>query len=476
VDRTTAALEALHARARPFEEAEVELVRASVARPGWLDPRSEAALRHALNLARLGAISDGAGGEVDPGELLAPLRDELAAALLPAIARGDDAGRADVARLAPAVGRSAAAARARLLAAFPTRLPPGLLDAELREKALVLVCGGGGGVAWSYLGAFELLEEQGLVPRLCAGASFGAILLLFRARARHWDGGFVGELLGELAYRKLFKVLQAESRYALPAAIQLQLREALGDRIRAGDGRPATLADLAVPLLVTVTGVRTGALPHDPSFYEHLVEGGEGLRRPHAVERIVAKVFQVAGELALRRDRLVPLHLGGDPETAAFDALDAVGFSCALPGVIHYDVLRDDPRMQALLDALFARHGLARLLDGGLTDNLPARAAWEWAQRGAIGTRNVLVLGLEGFAPKLRHPIWYALEQLAAQGVSKSRPWVHVHRSYERVLSPLEVLPAPAQLARAVHAGREELAPDLPVLVRLCARYDPPLG
>ena len=93
----------------------------------------------------------------------------------------------------------------------------------------------------------------------------------------------------------------------------------------------------------------------------------------------------------------------------------------------------------------------------------------------AIGTRNVAVLALEGFAPRLRHPIWYALEQLAAQGVARSRPYVHVHRSYDRVLSPLEVLPAPAQLARAIRSGREELLPDLAPLVRLCARYDPPI-
>jgi hypothetical protein len=301
----------------------------------------------------------------------------------------------------------------------------------------------------------------------------GAVLLLFRAMTRRWDPSLVAELHGRLGYAKLFRVLQTDSRYALPAAIQLQLRETVGDYVTRDDGGAATLADLAIPLIVAVTGVRTGSLPHDPGFYEHLLDGSDSPLRPHVLARIVARVFGVASELARRKDMLVALHLGADAETATFDALDAVGFSCALPGVIHYDVLRDDPRMHGLLDALFQREGLARLLDGGLTDNLPARAAWEVVQRGELGTRNALVLALEGFAPKLRQPLWYGLEQIAAQSVARNRPYVHVHRSFQRVLSPLEIVPGQLQLERAIQAGKAELLPDLPLVARLCRPYRP---
>jgi len=468
-----AMVETLRARVRPFEDAEITLVRAVLELPHWLDEPAEEALRAALNLARLGRIRVGDGVEVDAWELLAPFRERVAATLVPALERHDASSLRSVAQLARTLGDEVEPWRAKLLQSFPSGLSPERLDRELFEKALVLVCGGGGGVSWSYLGAFDLLERHGLVPRLCAGASMGAVLLLFRARDRRWDGSLAPELVAQMGYGKLFRFLQTGSRYALPAAIQLQLREVLGAHVRAPGGGDATLADLAIPLLVSVTGVRDDGLPHDPGFYEHLLDGSDSPLRPHALERLVARFFQAAGELALRRDRLLPIYLGADDETAAFDALDAVGFSCALPGVIHYDVLRDDPRMHALLDALFARHGISRLLDGGLTDNLPARAAWEWVQRGGLETRNALVLALEGFAPKLRQPLWYGLEQLAAQSAVRSRPYVHVHRSFQHVLSPLDVIPGPAQLRRTVLAATAELQPDLPLLARLCRPFRP---
>jgi predicted acylesterase/phospholipase RssA len=474
VPHTEAAIDALRERIRPFEDAELALARAVLAHPDWLDGPAEGSLRHALSLGRVGRVRTPAGAELDLWELLAPFRARLDATLLPALGRGDDGARDEVARLAAPLGAEAWRWRETVLSSFAGRLPAEALDRELREKALVLVCGGGGGVGWSYLGAFDLLEQHGLSPRLCAGASMGALLLLFRARARAWDGSVVPELLEQLAFRKLFRFLQTDSRYALPAAIQLQLRETLDDHLRAPDGRAATLADLAIPLVVAVTGVRAGTLPHEPGFYEHLLDGDDAPLRPHALERLVARFFKAAGELARRRDRMVALHLGADAETAAFDALDAVGFSCALPGVVHYDVLRDDPRMQALLDALFERHGIARLLDGGLTDNLPARTAWKLAQDGRLGTRNVLVLGLEGFAPKLRHPLWYGLEQLAAKNVARSRPFVHVHRSFQHVLSPLDVVPGLAQVQRARQAAIAELATDVPLVAHLCSPFVPP--
>jgi predicted acylesterase/phospholipase RssA len=471
-----AMVETLRARVRPFEEAEIALVRDVLGLPHWLDEPSEVALREALNLARLGRVRVAGEVEIDAWDFLSPFRERVASSLVPALQREGPASRRDVARLAAPLGAEAARWRAKLLDAFPGGLSAERLDRELREKALVLVCGGGGGVAWAYLGAFALLEQYGLTPRLCAGASMGALLLLFRARSRRWDASFLPALLGKLGYRRLFRFLQTDSRYALPAAIQLHLRETLSEFVKGPHGAPATLADLPIPLVVAVTGVRTGTLPRDPGFYEHLLDGDDAPLRPHVLERIVARVFQAAGELARQKDVLVPIHLGADADTAAFDAIDAVGFSCSLPGVIHYDVLRDDPRMQGLLDALFERHGLARLLDGGLTDNLPARAAWEVVQRGTLGTRNAFVLAVEGFAPKLRQPLWYGLGQLAAQGVARSLPYVHLYRSFQHVLSPLDVFPGHQQVERALQAGTAELLPDLPLVARLCRPYGRPVS
>jgi len=462
-------LDALRARVRPFEEAEIALVRSVVSSPEWLSEADEAALRYALNLARLGLVRTPDGGDVDLAPLLAPYREDVLAQLVPPLLRERGVDCEAVAHAVPNHAAHARAWRARVLETLAGRLPPDALDREVCEKALVLVCGGGGGVAWSYLGAFALLEQYGLVPRLLAGTSMGAVLLLFRGRRIRWNVEEVAEATRGLELKKLFRVLHGESRYGLPAAMRLYLRAAIGDFLAGPDGHPLTLGQLAIPLVVAVTGIRAGALPRDPSYYEHLLDAREA--RPGLVPRVVSDVLQAIGELVVQKDRLARIHLGADPETRAFDAIDAVGFSSALPGVIHYDVVRDDERMHRLLRALLERHDVARLVDGGLVDLLPARAAWGVAQDGGLGTRNAFVLALEGFGPKLSQPLWYGLEQLAAQNVARNKPFVHHLRSFQRVLSPLEVVPDEAQLQRAIQAGKAELHPDMGLVARMCRPF-----
>jgi predicted acylesterase/phospholipase RssA len=327
-------------------------------------------------------------------------------------------------------------------------------------------------VAWSYVGAFELLEQYGLAPRLLAGTSMGAVLLLFRARRARWHPEEFGEALRTLSFDRLFRFLQTGSRWGLPAALRLYLRAAIGDHLMGPDGHPLTLGQLAVPLLVVVTGIRNGALPRDPSYYEHLLDAEEGAGGLGA-RRYAMAILRAVGELMVQRDRLARIYLGDSEETRTFDAIDAVGFSSALPGVVHYDVLREDERMERLLGSLFERHDLFRLVDGGLVDNLPARAAWGAVHRGVIGTRNAFVLALEGFGPKLSQPLWYGLQQLAAQNVARNLPFVHHRRSFQRVLSPLEIVPSPRELARAVRDGKSELHPDMPFVARMCRPFRP---
>ncbi|HYG66207.1 MAG TPA: patatin-like phospholipase family protein, partial [Anaeromyxobacteraceae bacterium] len=420
-----ATLDALRARLRPFEEAEVALVRAVVSERPWLSERDEHALRYALNLARLSRVRTPDGDDLDLEPVLEAYRASVLETAIPVLLRRSGVDHEAVGRLVPRLEADARALRARLVETFGGRLPPGALDREVCEKALVLVAGGGGGVGWSYLGAFELLERYGLVPRLMAGTSMGAILLLFRARRiRHQPEDVIAALRG-LSFRGIFRFLQSESRYGLPAAMRLYLRAAVGEFLKGPDGHPLALDQLAIPLVVAVTGIRTGALPRDPSWYEHLLDPPERMARPHVMKRVATELFQAIGELVGQRDRFARIYLGAEPETRGFDAIDAVGFSSALPGAIHYDVLREDPRMHAMLQGLFERHDVIRLVDGGLVDNLPARAAWGEVMSGRIGTRNAFVLALEGFGPKLTQPLWFGLEQLAAQNVLRNRPFIH---------------------------------------------------
>jgi len=270
-----------------------------------------------------------------------------------------------VSRLAAALLPRSPLCRDRAVALSGGRLGRAALDREVSENALVVVCGGGGGVAYSYLGAFQLLDRYGLSPRLLAGTSMGAALALFRARRPRWHAAEMDRVLPKLTFRTLFRFLEGESRYGLSAAMRLYLRAAIGELMRGPDGHPLTLGELAIPLLVAVTGVRKGALPRDPSYYEHLLVLSDREDKSRVLSRVMSDVLKALGELLAQRDRLVPLYLGADPETRDFDAIDAVGFSSALPGVIHYDVLREDERMHALLDRLFLREDLFRLVDGG---------------------------------------------------------------------------------------------------------------
>jgi predicted acylesterase/phospholipase RssA len=460
-------LDALRARVRPFEEAELALVRAIVNLPRWLPEPDEHALRYALNLARTLKVRTRAGDDVDLEAFLEPYREEALAFAEPLLLRAGGPDRGAILKAVPHLAGSASAWRARVLEVFGHRLSPEVLDRECCEKALVLVCGGGGGVAYVFLGGFALLEQYGLVPRLTAGSSMGSILLLFRARHVHFDPEETGEVMAKLSFRQLFRFLDSGSRYGVPGAMRLHLRHGVADFLTGPDGHALTLGELPIPLIVSVTGIRNGALPHDPGFYEHLLDLRDRRPRPRALRQIIAQIRNTVGELVTQRERLARIHLGADEETLAFDAIDAVGFSSALPGVIHYDVLRDDPRMHSLLASLFARHDLFRLVDGGIADNVPARAAWAKVQEGVIGTRNACVLALDAFGPKLSQPLWFGLEQLVAQNVARNRPFMHVHRTFTKVLSPVDLVPDPRQIQKAVRWGKEQLLPDMPLVARL---------
>jgi predicted acylesterase/phospholipase RssA len=464
-------LDILRAKVRPFEEAELALVRTVVRAAPWIAEPDENAVRYALNLARVTRVRTPDATDVDLETFLEPYRDEVLAAVTPLLLRQAGVDKEAVVRVAPHLAARARAWRSRVTEAFGAGLPVGALDREVCEKALVLVCGGGGGVSYVYLGAFALLEQYGLTPRLLAGTSMGAVLQLFRARRIRYQLDDIAEVVKKLSFRTLFRFLQTESRYGLPAAMRLYLRQAIGEFLEGPDGHPLTLDQLAIPLLVTVTGVRNGALPHDPSYYEHLLDLHGRAPSPNVVKRMVNEMLTAIGELIQQHDRFARLYLGADPDTRAFDAIDAVGFSSALPGVVHYDVLRDDDRMHTMLQALFQKHGLFRLVDGGLVDNLPARTAWAYAQKGTLGTRNAFVLALDGFAPKLTQPLWFGLEQLAAQNVARNQPFIHVQKSFQRVLSPVEIVPSQFHLQRAIQAGKEELLPDMPLVARMCRPF-----
>lgn len=443
---------------------EVALVRAAAENPALVNPMEEAVVRTALSLARLYRVRH-EGRDVGVGAFLEPFREDVSRRLTPALLGKGPPHREQLAPHLKELRESTLRTRDELLRRMKDRLPAETIDRELRRKALVLVAGGGGGTGYVYLGVMAMLEEFGIRPQLLVGTSIGGILALFRSRLAHFDHADMVNIVRGLSWKKLFRAVSTESRWGLPAALRLYLRAGIGRYF--GDVR---LAELPIPTIISVSGIRRGMLPHPVEFYERLVRvTPRALLEPTAIARSMQAGFSAIAELISRPEMLVKLHLGLDPDTGDFDALDAAGFSSALPGVIHYDVLREDVRMTQLLGDLFQQRGISRLIDGGLVDNVPAKAAWKAVHKGRIGTRNAFILALNGFAPRLTTPLWLPLQRLAAMTVTPNIPYAHLMKNFQRTLSPLELVPTVEGVARAMELGRKQFASELPFLSRMLA-------
>lgn len=454
----------------PFEAAEVALVRWLVERSPRLEARYEHALRWALNLARLWIV-ESPDGPVVVGTKLARFRDRLRplAARLGA-GRIDDRGDGlgpEIEALIPELR----AARADLLAELSGRIAPETVDREVSEKTLVLALGGGGGCGYVHLGAFALLEELGLRPGLIAGASMGAILGLFRSRERSFREGVVRAVTHQLSYKRIFRLLDAETRYAMPGALRLQLRSSLARFFVSERGETMRLEDLDVPFISVVTGLEREAM-RDVQRYERMflsqLRKGTFARLLH-VKDLVQNVAALLQDL-YARSALTAVPLGHGPGTEAFDVIDAVGFSAAVPAIVQYDITRDDPRMHELMRSTLDHYGVDVFADGGLVANVPARAAWEHVQLGRIGRRNAFVLGLDCFAPQLgRNVLFLPLQRVAALNVARDAPFAQLLFRYKRVLSATSLVPRPAAVDLAVKNGRLELAAEGPFLKKMMA-------
>ncbi len=453
---------------RPLEELELALLRGAIADPKLVDAHEEAVIRTALSLARLYKVHH-AGRDVGVGASLAPFREDVARRFGPVLlpARGP-IQRAQLLPHLRDLKEKTLATRDQLVRRFSDRLPFEAIDKELREKALVLVMGGGGGTAYVYLGVMSLLDEYGLRPKLLVGTSMGSILALFRSRMARFEQDEVAGIVRSLSWRKLFRTISTQNRYGVPAALRLFLRSGLG-RYFGVDSRGSNgprLKDLPIRTIIAASGIKAGKLPHPLEFYERLTSASpKSLLNP----MVLPRWFSALIEFATRPDILTKVHFGADESTAEMDALDAAGFSSALPGVIHYDVFRDDPRMHAFLSEYLADHGITRLIDGGLVDNVPARAAWRAVHKGELGTRNAFILALNAFSMKLSTPLWLGLQRAAELNAAKNRPWAHAWHDFQRTLGPLVIVPTVEQLLEAIDLGRTALSWEMQLISRALA-------
>lgn len=417
------------------------------------------ALRYVVGLARMTLVRDAHGADVDVREAVAP----LARTVRERLARHLDDGIWPAVRLLPALVEQAAEAQRRLLRHHG--VSPERLAREAGHRKLGLVLGGGGGAGYGYAGIFTLLERNGIRPSLLCGTSIGALAVIFRGRRLHHDPAVVLEAGRRLNWASVFSVGSEPSRYGLPATLRLHLRSAVGELFKRADGEQLQVGDLPIPTHVVATGLTVDALKHELAYYEHFLDdvvraGQRGLVWRSSRLGKLTQLARVSVELASTPGALREVVFGLDDLTRQVDAVDAAGFSAAVPGLIHYDVLRDDQRTRHLMDDLYARWGITRLTEGGLVNNLPARVAFQSVAAGTLdGHRNVHIVAVDCFPPRLRDLFWYPLQQIARANVVGNLPYAHLAVQLSRTLSPMNLVPSLEDLAMAGEWARDDLAP-----------------
>lgn len=418
---------------------------------------------YALALAKLRVLNV-LGRDVDVDEGVRHFRERLGDALRSIVLENHGAvDYGELRRLLPNLAVEIERIEERLLRAYANDFGREHLLYELTQKDLVLVLGGGGGAGYVYLGAFVALEQFNLRPAYLVGTSMGAIMAVLRGVRPRFDIDFALDIIKGLRWRDVFKFMTMESRYGLPATLRLYLHDALQHHFLI-DGEPMRLDHLDIPAEVIVAGIKKGGLPHDLSYYERMLDwqGQSGPLQVLALRKRIGRIYDTLKEFLSNPSILHEVVVGRDPLTAQFDAIDAVGFSSAIPGVIHYDVVREDPRMHTILQTLMEQFNLLRLVDGGVVSNVPARSAWLGVQEGKIRRRNAFILALDCFAPSFNANLLFApIQHLVQQNVKRDRPYAHFVKAFHDVLSPLNLVPRYEKVVQAVARGKRAMEKDI---------------
>jgi hypothetical protein len=349
--------------------------------------------------------------------------------------------------------------RQDLLSIF-SAMPKAALDNATRRRPLALTLSGGGGTSYVFIGAFYAMEESGIVPSVIAGSSMGAILGAYRALRKNFDLEMLQRLIENTSWGKVAQAYSGPSRFGIPATFRLYLRDIVGHEFEV-NGRFITMSDLAIPLRVCVAGLSAKSPPQEEelSHYAHMLDEKKVRLTSKSIISIIIDFAQKP---------LKPIYLGGDELTSDFDVLDAIGFSAAIPGIFHYDILRQDSRMINLMNNLFLREGVIRLIDGGFVDNLPTKESIKAVESGACDGYDPFVVSLDGFTPHFnRHLIFYPLMRFAQENSRDGHQASHLSINFKHVLSPINVIPTPDTLRFAIHHGHLEFSQHLPFIRKM---------
>ena len=468
-----ASTKALLKHRKPFEELEAGILQRSMDRPDEVLPNLLGGLRYVVNFAKLTTVRGADGRDADVQAYLMRHSSKTLAALKARLGTQEPTLWAAV-RVLPELVAETRTVRDELESHFG--LDRASIDREVCNRKIVLVLGGGGGAGYGYAGVFRLLARKGLDPHLLCGTSIGALSAIFRARRARHDPSPIFASMRKLTWQKVFNFGPEASRYGLPATLRLHLRRAVGHLFQDDDGRVLTMGELSIPTHIVTTGLTIDALKHELGYYEHFLDD---VVRPGMVFRMnrVARVGNVASifrELMSDPQALRQVVFGEDPETMDADCVDAAGFSAAVPGLLHYDILRDDPRMRALMDRLYAKHGITRLTEGGLVSNVPSKVGFRSAMNGNLdGHRNVYIMAVDCFSPRLSSHVFYPIQQIVRPNVQENRPYANVYIAQTKTLNPINLVPNIQQVAQASAWAQDDVEPHIPLMSRTCTPFVP---
>lgn len=463
-------------RIRELEEFEQRLIELFVDEPTALHPRHQALFRYATSMARMNEFRTPEGYDVSVREDVDELRRWMIDSVVPLLPEEGDPDIESLREIAPVLALRVDQTRDQLLERHVNDFGAEALDEELRNKEPVLVLGGGGGAGLVHLGTFALLKELEVTPELIVGSSMGSIMGLLRAIDRSYDPMSVAMAFPKkVDYETLFRPFSGFSRFGFPGAFHLNVmrlaRELFEELL--GYSMPR-FDELPINLEIVVTGVRKG-FNFDDREYE---QSSDTSLTPLALRRRLKLFFSAVRQLSKNPGLLTQVVFGADEGTEEFPVMEAAGFSCAVPGLLHFDIFHDDPETIRPLERIFERDDLLRLCDGGVINNVPSKVAWESVQEGTIGSRNAHIMAFDGFAPlsKGRNLIWIPVQQIARPAVVANMPYSSYHKTFQDPPSPLEVMVnSYSKLKSIVQSAREELKDDVPYLEEALKEL-PPYG
>lgn len=466
-------------RIRELKDFERRLLRLLVDEPGALHPRDQALYRYALALAQVNLFETPEGNEVSLSDEVDGLRRWMIESIVPLVDEDRNADIESLRDLAPVLALRTDRTRTAILENHVNDFGPEHLDDELRHKKLVLVLGGGGGSGLVHLGTFAMLKELGVTPELIVGSSMGSILGLLRALDRSYDPVQTALALPKsMSYEAVFRPFSGYSRFGFPGAFHMNLLRVARQIFQELLGNPVIrFEELPIPLQVVTCGIRRG-YEIDESEYAEAAPSDAGNLSPLDITRKLKLFFKAVRQLSKNPRFLTQVVFGKEEDTVNFPVIEAVGFSCAVPGLLHYDIYHDDPETIDPLTKVFDRHQLLRLCDGGVINNVPSKVAWDSVQGGHIDSRNSYIVASDPFAPvtRGRNLIWIPIQQIARPAVVANRPYSDFHKTFRSPPNPLQVIVnSYSKLKTIIQAAKDEWADDVEQLA-LALEPLPPYG